>query len=340
MLNFVILKEPVYREIYYLHLYNKLKAGFYQKNGFLVLPKAIIKSSAEVVFPYKEELVNQKDYVNADFVSNLDIEKYLKRRLGGKPLFTGELDSGRLEEFIKKYTKSFEKTFEFLSPKDLDANYTVKIIPIDLGTAGSFAFRKNAKGYDLILTFRVDLNASYFVRCFVASLIIKKLNEQHTEEMDPIYWQKRQFLIDYISTHTFISELFPHMEEHKETLKSLAQLEQFGDVVLESKTYLKKLGLEFAPSIHFDGNTLLIDDKKVYLTDSEKKVFQLLYSNMDHVITFDEIGYALWKDNEEKFSLYTISKFISNIRKKIKDEGVLRELIYTSRGKGVLLATT
>ena len=36
MLNFTILKEPVCREIYYLHLYNKLKAGFYQKNGFLV----------------------------------------------------------------------------------------------------------------------------------------------------------------------------------------------------------------------------------------------------------------------------------------------------------------
>ena len=56
------------------------------------------------------------------------------------------------------------------------------------------------------------------------------------------------------------------------------------------------------------------------------------------VVNYDQIGDWFWgEDNLDKFSLYSVAKIMEKIRKKIKDQGVYQELIYTIRGQGYVL---
>ena len=64
----------------------------------------------------------------------------------------------------------------------------------------------------------------------------------------------------------------------------------------------------------------------------------LVLENKNHIVNFDKIAHELWdKDFLEKFSFYSISKIIENIRNKIRSFGINKEVIITARGKGYLL---
>lgn len=56
------------------------------------------------------------------------------------------------------------------------------------------------------------------------------------------------------------------------------------------------------------------------------------------LVSFNEVADAIWNDaSDEKFSLYSLSKFAEKIRKKLENLGIQKELIKTVRGKGYIL---
>lgn len=349
--SFKLLTQPEYQKIYYLNVLKRLRQGFFQKNGFLVLPTATLRTPAEVVFPdldldkeaalALEEFFKLKEHSGYEFPFITPIEQFKKTDpFVNYPheFFNRTLAVLELEEITKKYQDSFNKVAEFLLP-DNSLDVAISVIPVDFGTVGTFHPLSAQGKLTFLMTSRIDLNPVGLFKTVIAAFITLNLNTRSDAEKESAYWQKRQFLFDYMANHTGFVKLFPDMGEYKEVLQSISQLAQLGTIVKASRDYLKRLGLDFSPEIHFDGNVLFIDEKVIYLTDSEKAVFSVLYHNNGHVVTFDELGYSVWKDDESRFSMYTLAKFVSNIRKKIKDAGVMRGFIYTARGKGVLFAT-
>lgn len=69
-------------------------------------------------------------------------------------------------------------------------------------------------------------------------------------------------------------------------------------------------------------------------------VLKLIIKNKDKVVTFDEIAENIWQEQvDDKFSLESLAKIIQNLRNKIRNQGVKKEVIFTKRGNGYLLSS-
>lgn len=73
-------------------------------------------------------------------------------------------------------------------------------------------------------------------------------------------------------------------------------------------------------------------------TKAEVSLLVKLASRPHEVVTFDEAAEAIWKDEmDSKFSLYALAKTFENLRRKIKNQGIYKEVIRTQRGSGYVL---
>ena len=64
-------------------------------------------------------------------------------------------------------------------------------------------------------------------------------------------------------------------------------------------------------------------------------VLKLIIKNKDKVVTFDEIAKNIWQEQvDDKFSLESLAKIIQNLRNKIRNKGIKKEVIFTKRGRG------
>ena len=76
----------------------------------------------------------------------------------------------------------------------------------------------------------------------------------------------------------------------------------------------------------------------MHLSNQERAVLSKLINSKNHIVTFDSLGDLLWGDQvAHKYSLYAISKVIENLRKKLIDFGLYKEVILTKRKQGYCL---
>lgn len=122
------------------------------------------------------------------------------------------------------------------------------------------------------------------------------------------------------------------------TLRSLKAAHQYGQLFLESKSYLERLKLAHPVRVHFEENRLLIDDVGIDLTVAELNIMSYLYQNRNKVCTYQELGDIIWNGNDDKYSMYAISKHLANIRKKVSEAGFTNTLVQVARKQGVILA--
>ncbi|MBN2015384.1 helix-turn-helix domain-containing protein [Candidatus Dojkabacteria bacterium] len=74
--------------------------------------------------------------------------------------------------------------------------------------------------------------------------------------------------------------------------------------------------------------------KKIF-TMQEYRLYKLFTSNPDRIVTLDDISRELWgKEEEKKYSLWSIYKTLSNLRRKVKEIGLE---IKNYRGRGYSL---
>lgn len=348
MLNIKVLNTSEYKEIYYLYLISRLKEAFYQKNGFVVLPSAKTKTSGEVVFPYKEELVQSKKEIDKflgkvgnkhDIFLLSDIKIYKNISPFKTKLFKSQENIKPILNFFNSNKKTIKKILEFLMPEYISWKINIEIIPVDFGTVCTFNGRKDDKKKTITLrfTYRYDLDIQYLMEGFISSIVILKLDENANSEKNSIYWEKREFLVDYLVYKTLVSNLIKTKSIYQGTLEGIKKIKQKGALIKESNDYLKKLGFVYATKLEVSKESVKVNNFKVNLTISEEKILELMYAKRGDVVTFDEIGNKLWEANPDKFSYYAISRTVSDIRRKFKDAGVLNDLIYTARGKGLIL---
>ncbi len=337
-----------YREMYYIYLLKRLRDGFFQKNGFIVLPNSKLKSSSEVIFPQNNSTTLDKltgfilSSKSKDIPFKLSALKYSKVKPIKEILFPHNHEVRDLEKLLDAKKNEVEKALDFLIPDKSKAKKVIfNIVPVDFGTICTFGYKEEKASISLYMTFRIDLDISYFLEALMSSIVVRNLNNKtnnHATEDDSIYWQKREFLTDYLVHHTIVSKIVPNIKIHEETLVGINRARQLGEAVKESREYLAKLGLSSdVLEMKIVGGMLIVNDAVLYLTKSEEKIVKLLISKKGEICSFDDLAKVLWENDADKFSAYALSRILSDIRSKIKSAGVLNDGIYTARGRGVLL---
>ena len=190
-------------------------------------------------------------------------------------------------------------------------------MPTSFGTFGSYHPNITKSGYVLTLSSRCDVGAGNIVHLLLLNLY--NLAFRDSSEIGEIDWYKRQAVIEYLSQKTSFSKLFPISKTGVTTRKHV------GDSIL----YLSKLG--FPPAI--DRNYNLLEN---ILTTKERVLFNLL--KIGKLTLYDEMGDALWPNQDDKFSLYAITKLIEGLRQKMRSVGLDSSILKTSKGQGYFLS--
>lgn len=347
-LSVLIHPEQERIELIYLYYLRSLKEEKLQKRGFIILPKSKLNNIMneynniyEVVFPpiYPEVVEKNIEFFMREEINSIliyDIEDYKKKRaILNNPFKDFAYDSKELEKFIKSHEEIFLNFFNFFA--EIHEKYkevSVNIIPIPFGIT-SFYFKKSESTLELWIAYRVDLPMRRIVYAICAATVLSLI--WNKEEINQEYWKARQFLAKFLNKYSILSEI-DHTDETASQLtpqehKILLEAEK------ESEAYLKKLGFATPKKqkLTIDGQILNIQDSKVYLTTTESLLMQKLIEITPNILSFDEIGNILWGDDLDKFSLEAVYKTISRIREKIRDTGYVADIIFTVRGKGVML---
>ena len=74
------------------------------------------------------------------------------------------------------------------------------------------------------------------------------------------------------------------------------------------------------------------------LTSCERTIMKTLVQRKSEVISIEELADALWKNDTEKFSLYSITKHIQNIRQKISAQDINQKVIKTINNQGYIIS--
>lgn len=82
---------------------------------------------------------------------------------------------------------------------------------------------------------------------------------------------------------------------------------------------------------------LFIRGDQVSLPKEELITFQVLYKKTGKLVTYEELGNAIWGDDEDKFSLWAIYQIIKRLRKRLSLHSVNPHIISSRRGEGYSL---
>lgn len=177
---------------------------------------------------------------------------------------------------------------------------TFDLLETKYGTVGSY--HKN------VMTLRTGNTKEDFAKTFTLMNLLLKNKDRG--EIGSVVWHKRNAVVEYLFGK----------------FKSPESIE----IARKSEKYLEKLGFSIKTEI----------PKLKNLTRQEQDVLNILHANSGKIVSFDEIAEVLWKEkSDDKFSLEAMAKVIENLRKKIKQVGINKEIIFTKRGSGYLLSS-
>ncbi|MEN9389891.1 MAG: hypothetical protein RLY61_975 [Candidatus Parcubacteria bacterium] len=351
--RFKVDTSPLYLEMYYIYLYKRLKEGFYQKRGFIINPKAQIKTSIEVAFPKIGEILKEESILGKIFEEHRQVKNYPMllstkeyKRLKEKkwPDFAGKLFKEpkllkikELEHILNSHSETIINFLSDINP--VLKNYSFRIIPVSFGTRVTFF--NNAKNKEILVTWRFDLpnSLAHVIEGIVSeTVVMEATQDDHKLYEDVMGWYEREAICDFLTLALLKRlSLTTNVKAFKGTVSSLKQ----RDNVTQDPTYLKELGLDDSSSalsrnIIVQDRLLQVDDKKVFLTEMETRFMNTVLKNAPYAATFDEIAQNMWGEDSDRFSLYAISRTQANIRMKLRTMGY-EELLLTIRGKGVAI---
>ncbi|MFA7301508.1 MAG: helix-turn-helix domain-containing protein [Candidatus Shapirobacteria bacterium] len=203
------------------------------------------------------------------------------------------------DEFPKEAIDEIKSKVEPKSSRTIThEGITIELLETEYGTRGSY--------YQNIMTQRKGNNKEDFEKTFTMMKLL--LINKDKAEIGNMVWHKRNAVVEYL----FGAEKFNNSVK----------------LTTDSNKYLEKLGFY----------KKLILPKLNSLTIQEEKVWELLQNNAGEIVSFDQVANALWQDKvDDKFSLEAMAKVIENLRKKVRESGINKEMIFTKRGKGYIL---
>ena len=243
-----------------------------------------------------------------------------------------KLDFSKTQKTWKLAQKEvLEEIYKIIPPKK---NKIKKIIiyPTAFGTSTSFNLI-NKKG-QIILYLRQDQGVATIIEAILSSLT-------RTDVYDNLdgMWQESEIIVDWLITQSSLAKVIEKYDKtlFLPTMKGV-RVKQQAKLLEESDNFYRKLGIPVNQKVFgLNGLTPEVNKKPLEnLSPTEKIILRLLIQKAGGVVTFDEFGNELFKD-ENDFSLYAISKNIERIRNKLEANGISGSYIQTLRGKGYVL---
>ena len=107
---------------------------------------------------------------------------------------------------------------------------------------------------------------------------------------------------------------------------------KMGELISRIKRIITKENSIMVKNIKLDldSNKVYVKDELVNLTTLEFKILKLLFSNVNHIITRNQLLESIWDYDEKFVNDNTLTVYIKRIREKLHDE----ELIKTIKGIG------
>ncbi|EOL49884.1 winged helix-turn-helix domain-containing protein [Enterococcus caccae] len=175
----------------------------------------------------------------------------------------------------------------------------------------------------------------------------------HLEESTD-YVTAFQWLIDLQEEHSLfiwilsegkdseLIKLYPHLSKNSviEIIESEQGFEELGIKIKNALNYknylLNRTERKKLPDHHYLDATklsLVVHDKIIALTRKEFKIIELLYENLNNVVTYHEINRAIYGTSTgEALEKYRVANFIFHIRNKLKEQSYFDIEIIRTKG--------
>lgn len=328
--NILADKQEDFEAKYICFLAKNISLGQYQNSNFLVLPHLEKGNSKAVCFPnlgYSKEFwkainVNSNNDLSASYSQKAidEVKNSLKKYKSEN--FETEIAKVK-SDWDKMENDFFNDINKFLNfEKTLSKIEKINILITPFGTRGSFNPPRVGNNFNLNVTSRVDCPAGNIASGILQNLYI--INTWIGGEIGDENYTKRMSAISFLMTSTIFNKYYPDFTDITKTKFTVDK-----NLLLQSNKYLEKLGIK--------SNKNILNELR-NLTIQEEKVLKELIGNIGDYVTFDRIGEILWGDKiDEKYSLSAMAKVIENLRKKIKEFGINKEIIFTKRGKGYII---
>lgn len=315
---------------YICFLAKGVSMGDYQNNGFVVIP-SLDNNPKSVHFPnlpYSKEFwksinLNSNKNLSGDY-PRLAIDE-VKRLLSKHKNNSSDIKLKKIQSDWGKIEKDFFKDINtFLNfEKALSKVNSINILITPYGTRGSFNPPRVGNKFNLNVTSRIDQPAGNIAAGILQNLYI--IDTWIGGEIGEENYIKRMSAISFLMKNTIFKKYYP---DYIDLTKQNYVFNQ--KLTLKSKRFLKKLG--------FGEKTKELSKLLQNLTKQEENVLKLLEDHHGKLVSFDEVARVLWKSKmDDKFSLEAMAKVVQNVRKKIRQSGINKEVIFTKRGSGYLL---
>jgi uncharacterized protein len=325
---------------YICFLAKGISMGTYQEGGYIVLPHLSSGNTKTVHFPdlnYSREF-----WRTINFCPNINLStRFPENAIGEvKKKLAGQIKDNELilKKIIHDWSQIesgfFELTEQFLDLKPaLNKVEKIKVLLTPFGTRGSFNPPRVGNNFNLMVTSRIDCPAGNIALGILQNLFIIKT--KIGGEIGSENYLKRMSAINFIFGHTAFSKFYPDFADLTKPDFTIDE-----DLLKSSAKFLKKLGFP-------NKEILTLNDGQIFLNGNhsngtfsikETSFLKAIIAANGNILSFDDTAEILWGESaDEKFSLEAMAKMIEVIRRKIRDAGIHKNLIFTARGKGYFL---
>ena len=315
--------------------------GFYEVNGFTVLPSKYLKNDLDiVVFPD----INVKRIPNFwSRVKDLNIGNWqdIKDKELLKDIRYLILDIRLKKPEIKKLQNTW-KLAEAAVIKEVErvlnkpsSIRSISIYPSNFGLSVSYNVT-NKLPADIELFLRFDQNIHTIAEGIISSLIHNDLLFELKGS-----FRDKEFIIDWLVKESSISRFlqkYEKIEKFVPTTKSISKKER-SKLNEISRKFLHKLGCPDVKKVNFFIKTGIpyFNSKPIRnLTWQERRILCIFIENLSSIVDFDAIGQTIFRQ-EKDYSLWAMAKFIQRLREKLEVNGISGDHIQTVRKRGYLL---
>lgn len=326
-----------------IHCAHQISIGFYQINGFVILPTGSDQISGHIVsFPkldycsiprfWSDVAKIETTHIPFEIPSKLFIDtKSLLEKSNIKP----SRDQKNLKTIWEKHQDKIMETIYSLIPYKSSLITSLKIITTNFGTTMSFNSLSHGQ---VALYLRTDQNISTIVEGILSSLTRSDI----TQKLEGS-WSESEMVVDWLISCTKLASVLRSTDsdylKKSLTLKNIRS-QQDGQLNEISQAFLNQIGSPSASNIFSlnKNNQPLVRNKPIKdLTQKEERILSLLITSSPGLVKYDDIGNVLFGENEDSFSLYAITKTIQRLRDKLETNGVSGSHIQTIRRRGYLL---
>lgn len=170
-----------------------------------------------------------------------------------------------------------------------------------------------------------ELYQKYSPQIIISDIVMPKMNG--IEMAKKIRQKDHNTKIIFLTSHSEVNYLLQStdLKLSKYCLKPIEKEELF-EAIKNAFSELKRFNTVYNEKLKIDENYSwdfinleLIKDKEIIkLTPKEKEILNFLLKNRGRLITYEELIYAIWDDNESS-SDKTLKTMITNLRKKIPE---------------------